>query len=228
MLTQRVLSPSPACFHSLQTGNGIPSSMMNNRLRLNTFAFPFPSNGKWHSKEWHDEHHTGLQTMFPFPSNGKWHSKLEALTAGNRLSYKFPFPSNGKWHSKQKTLTADRDRLQVSIPFKREMAFQVEIIGGDRCAYCGFPFPSNGKWHSKGVSFVLGETHSHAVSIPFKREKAFQEANRSTELNTNLSDGFHSLQTGKRIPSTSVTPVPKSINTVSIPFKRENAFQVRR
>ena len=64
----------------------------------------------------------------------------------------FQFPSNGKVHSKfdfQKT--GEMYSCLVSIPFKRESAFQV-----------------GGPWGPR--------MRSVTVSIPFKRESAFQES----------------------------------------------------
>ena len=40
------------------------------------------------------------------------------------------------------------------------------------------------------------------VSIPFKRESVFQERRSSLTSMSRSSNGFNSLQTGKRIPST--------------------------
>ena len=62
---------------------------------------------------------------FPFPSNGKTHSKNTEVAFD--ISFwiaKFPFPSNGKTHSKRGNHHPIEHPIGVSIPFKRENAFQ--------------------------------------------------------------------------------------------------------
>ena len=138
----------------------------------------------------------------------------------------------------------------VSIPFKREMAFQDFVFTTDGFGRWGFnslqtgkgipsecqhltrlwqgsfQFPSNGKWHSKLAAFVEQKILKR-VSIPFKREMAFQ-VNVLQITATHLIYGFNSLQTGNGIPSHLDDLLRQRAALVSIPFKREMAFQVHK
>ena len=163
--------------------------------------FPFPSNGKAYSKlenvvfepwdhffvsipfkresvfqGYNDSVGVFCEIMaFPFPSNGKAYSKPPQLGNPDRTKNLFPFPSNGKAYSKFRTHDGSAIPTQVSIPFKRESVFQ-------------------------GRGANRNKHHACNVSIPFKRESVFQAIEgRIAALEELL--GFHSLQTGKRIPS---------------------------
>ena len=139
---------------------------------------------------------------FPFPSNGKaYHKRTERQSVCPAVGL-FPFPSNGKAYHKSKSATA------------------VTVITDL------FPFPSNGNAYHKLMSAFLMATTATVVSIPFKRESVSQEYSTGLFLLSAILR-FHSLQTGKRITSTSTyTFLTQLRYSVSIPFKRESVSQV--
>ena len=140
--------------------------------------------------------------------------------------------------------------VNVSIPFKRESVFKVYLINwfSDEIVY-GFQFPSNGKAYSKSLNSSLrqrlilfqfpsnGKAYSKVwlqyaptggvgVSIPFKRESVFKELQRQIVYEFYILDSFNSLQTGKRIQSsTCILYIIYMYILVSIPFKRESVFK---
>ena len=137
----------------------------------------------------------------------------------------FPFPSNGKTHSKSREhRSAEVEVRTVSIPFKRENAFQVEDEFKLDAATYLFPFPSNGKRHSKDDTLSCNpqaqpcfnslQTGKRIPSLPARKmmttclSNLFQfPSNGKTHSKFFYrkhvcigSGGFNSLQTGKRIP----------------------------
>ena len=63
---------------------------------------------------------------------------------------KFQFPPNGKAHFKIETMMTDNFEYDpVSIPSKRESAFQGREIGARQTRCVLFQFPPNGKAHFK-------------------------------------------------------------------------------
>ena len=84
---------------------------------------------------------------FQFPSNGKVDSETTP-PKGKTKGKKFQFPSNGKVDSEQSKLLTDSINGLVSIPFKRESGFRVELS--------------------------LRANTQPPVSIPFKRESVFR------------------------------------------------------
>ena len=139
------------CFHSLQTGKCIARDLITflySRLKA-LVSIPFKRESAFQVADV-ESILNGHHKLFPFPSNGKVHSKDKnppQLSRPNQVSIPFkresafqdlagirqetatltfPFPSNGKVHSK--------DKIVNNAIFKDETAF---------------PFPSNGKVHSK-------------------------------------------------------------------------------
>ena len=124
-----------------------------------------------------------LSDLFQFPSNGKRHSK-RASRCGRKKHRSFNSLQTGKGipsHDRHRHALGDP---QVSIPFKREKAFQ-------------------------GSSCIFKLLKMWAVSIPFKREKAFQ-VEPQWSYTANTKGGFNSLQTGKGIPSFQTCRLPTS------------------
>ena len=66
--------------------------------------------------------------------------------------------------------------MKVSIPFKRESGFKVEIeISRDgRIIADGFNSLQTGKWIQSDSLGIDGEVTAQKVSIPFKRESGFK------------------------------------------------------
>ena len=92
------------------------------------FEFPFPSNGKGHSKHNCRKWAMNFTTEFPFPSNGKVDCKPEHIREYAENNFLFPFPSNGNAHRKIKNVSnCSKSLVEVSIPFKRERASQEQV-----------------------------------------------------------------------------------------------------
>ena len=153
-----------------------------------TVLFRFPSNGKAYPKSFIKKYRPNFQpSEFPFPSNGKAYPKELRINAeGTRP--RFQFPSNGKAYPKDSALMSPTQVLTL------------------------FPFPSNGKAYPK-ASFLRSFYPEQSVSIPFKRESVSKARNPDT-VRFIVWEGFHSLQTGKRIQrislksSRSITTTP--------------------
>ena len=115
----------------------------------------------------------------------------------------FQFPSNGKVYSKL--------RRSLSISSDRGKEFQ---------------FPSNGKVYSKGEKDRPAWMWQRLFQFP-SNGKVYSKVNDALIDNlTYLS--FNSLQTGKCIQSSKRSIDLMIHNLVSIPFKRESVFKVRR
>ena len=218
-------------FHSLQTGNRIPKASRVEFEKAETlhvsipfkresafqganhvlselseyFEFPFPSNGKVHSKPnrvnsfylWQVRFHS-LQTgkcipryvllgAIPFGDyrfhslqTGKCIPRMTITATYTKLS-EFPFPSNGKVHSKYTDDDAVdvRDFLKFQFPSNGKSAFQAELGTGT----------SRPIWYRSFNSLQTGKVHS---KLSIARSK------RTISLRS-----FNSLQTGKCIPRAS-------------------------
>ena len=138
--------------------------------------FQFPSNGKRHSKkanydEVREEIYcfNSLQTGKGIPSTGgRRGDRFYSESSFNSLQTGKGIPSIRKHNEKIQS-------VKVSIPFKREKAFQDQPTPQRRILLNQmFQFPSNGKRHSKLLKDIRDVLRSQ---------------------------GFNSLQTGKGIPS---------------------------
>ena len=194
-------------FHSLQTGKHIAT-------HTRALHEVFLTSSSFHS----------LQT-------GKHISTHEIPSAAHRHADRFPFPSNGKTYINPPTSdSVSWEEQEVSIPFKRESIYQLDVYETDRCTINGvsIPFKRESIYQRFSVHRVSA---GRRVSIPFKRESIYQPTTcvrmRLIRLMVsipfkresiyqqkitldNISDaqqGFHSLQTGKHI-STEICSCP--------------------
>ena len=147
------------------------------------------------------------------PSLRKICCRFHSLQTGKRMAsdenlftgftnIMFPFPSNGKVHRKSSVGWYLLLLSLVSIPFKRESASQgTATRWTPREISIVFPFPSNGKVHRK---------------------------NTILQTLQQMTESFHSLQTGKPIARWKRSIRKGYDCVVSIPFKRESLSQVNR
>ena len=91
---------------------------------------------------------------FQFPSNGKTYHKAVWATIF-AITGMFQFPSNGKTHSKQRRKPQGKPMPLVSIPFKRENAFQVhmrKLEALDKALLVSIPFKREGGYKDNLMS----------------------------------------------------------------------------
>ena len=142
---------------------------------------------------------------FQFPPNGKGHFKEGSIE--NPIKFpSFQFPPNGKGHFKGLLGSASGVTELVSIPSKRESAFQ------DSMNWRSFRV-STGRFNSlqtgKGISRVMRQAITDRIWQLFQFPPNGKVHFKPREIRTGFhsrTKRFNSLQTGKRISRIMTSP----------------------
>ena len=141
-----------------------------------------------------------IVTLFRFPSNGKPHRKPENTTrAKNRFYYvSIPFKRERTAKTLLSGVSAVSAEGLVSIPFKRETGSQVlDTPIGEDTKY-SFQSLQTGT-HSASEKRITAEIIP--ILFPFPSNGNAERKRLDVFIITSEYAGFHSLQTGKRMPS---------------------------
>ena len=119
-----------------------------------------------------------------------------------------------------------QDPILVSIPFKREKAFQVGQIWLNPTTAESFHSLQTGKCIPSNPRQIGGVLMDSFHSL--QTGKCIPRPTPPVHLASGQYHCFHSLQTGKCIPRLIVAKTHAELPTVSIPFKRESLSQVHK